>query len=147
MTADCYAYTGLFLAALLSATVLPAASEITLVGLLNAGAQPVATLLAVATAGNTAGAALNWALGRFLIHYRDRRWFPLRPARYEQVRAWFGRYGLWTLLFSWLPVVGDPLTLVAGAARVPFGRFLVLVAAGKAARYTALAGLTLGWEG
>lgn len=101
-------------------------------------------LFAVATAGNTLGAAVNWAIGRGIVHYRDRSWFPVSEARYEAACRHFARYGLWSLLFAWLPLVGDPLTVAAGALRVPLGRFLALVAVGKAARYAMVIG-GVGW--
>jgi membrane protein YqaA with SNARE-associated domain len=140
------AYAGLFTSALLAATILPASSEVVLATLLASGAYDPSLLFITAVAGNTAGALINWTLGRFLLHFQDRRWFPLTPARYERACAWFKRYGIWSLLFSWLPVFGDPLTVVAGALRVGFWRFLILVAAGKAARYAAIVA-TVQWVG
>lgn len=140
------AYAGLFMSALLAATVLPASSEVMLATLLTSGAYDPSLLLVTAVAGNTAGALINWTLGRFLPRFQDRRWFPLTPAQYARARAWFARYGVWSLLFSWLPVVGDPLTVVAGALRVGLWRFLILVAVGKAARYAAIAA-TVWWGG
>jgi membrane protein YqaA with SNARE-associated domain len=89
----------------------------------------------VATAGNVLGSCVNWVLGRFFSSFRDRRWFPVDGQSYERAAAWFRRYGVWSLLLSWLPIVGDPLTAVAGALRVGFLRFVVLVSVGKAARY------------
>jgi membrane protein YqaA with SNARE-associated domain len=139
-------YGGLFLQALLAATILPASSEVALAALLLEGWGDPYVLLAVATVGNTAGSAINWAIGRFLLRFRDRRWFPLNATRYEKTRAWFERFGVWSLLFAWVPVVGDPLTLVAGALRVGFGRFLALVAIGKAARYAAVGAGVLWWQ-
>jgi membrane protein YqaA with SNARE-associated domain len=110
-----------------------------LAGLLALRPAELWPLLAVATLGNTAGAAINWALGRFAAHWRDRRWFPVSAAALDRASRWFGRWGVWSLLFSWLPVVGDPLTAAAGLLRVDFLRFLVLVAIGKALRYAAVA--------
>ena len=86
-----------------------------------------------------AGAIVNWLLGRGVARFRDRRWFPLSDAQYARAEATFNRYGLWSLLFSWVPIIGDPLTLIAGALRVRFWPFLALVTLGKAARYVALA--------
>ena len=134
-------YFSLFLSSFLAATLLPFYSELLLVGLLAAGLDPLFLWLS-ATAGNTAGGALNWALGRYLLHFRDRRWFPVGPERLQRATHWFNRYGLWSLLFTWLPVLGDPLTFVAGIMRVRFHLFLVLCAAGKGARYGVLLWLT-----
>lgn len=141
---DLGAYLGLFLAAFGAATLLPLQSEAVLVGLLLAKAQPVAALLAVATAGNVLGALLNWWLGRGLERFRGRRWFPLGEAPLARARGWYRRYGRWSLLLSWLPVVGDPLTLAAGVMRESFWVVLPCVTLAKGLRYLVLAAATLG---
>ena len=130
---------GLFLGAFLAATVVPLPSEAGLAALLATGKAPAALLVAVATAGNVLGSAVNWLLGRWAMRLRDRPWFPVDPRRFARAEAWFGRWGKWTLLLAWLPVVGDPLTLVAGALGVRWWPFLVLVTIGKAARYALVA--------
>ena len=129
---------GVFSAAFLSATLLVGLSEAALV--LAAG-QPVAPLVALflaATAGNVLGAVVNFVLGRFLLRFERRRWFPVSPVNRKRAETLFGRYGQPILLFSWLPIVGDPLTLVAGLLRMPFPTFLIYVTIGKAARYAVL---------
>ncbi len=136
--------TGLFLAALAAATLIPAQSEAVLVALILQGAHPVWLLLAVATAGNVLGSVVNWAMGRFLIRFADRRWFPVPRHRLDQATGWYARYGRWSLLGAWLPVVGDPLTLVAGVMREPFWRFLLIVTIAKGGRYLVLAWVTVG---
>ena len=125
----------LFASAFAAATLLPLSSEAVLAALRVAGGQDVWVLLAVATAGNTLGSAVNWALGRWALHWRDRRWFPVKEPALARATAWFGRWGLWSLPFAWVPIVGDPLTFVAGALRLRFDLFVLLVALGKAARY------------
>lgn len=132
---DTAAYISLFFSAFVSATILPGTSEAALTLMLNEGAGMPALLLLVATLGNVLGSVLNWFLGRFFTNYRDRKWFPIKPAQYDRAVAWFGKYGKWTLLFAWVPFFGDPLTIVAGAMRVHFGFFLLLVTIGKGARY------------
>ncbi|SHF03276.1 membrane protein YqaA, SNARE-associated domain [Litoreibacter ascidiaceicola] len=139
------AYFGLFASALIAATILPMQSEAVLVGLLATGDYPVTGLLAVATAGNVLGAVINWALGRFLLMFQDRRWFPVSQDQLARAEAWYHRYGRWSLLGSWLPIVGDPLTVVAGVLREPIGPFLVLVTVAKFGRYLVLAMATLAW--
>jgi len=139
------AYAGLFSASFLAATILPFQSELVLVGLLLSGDYPWPVLLAVATVGNVLGAVVNWVLGRFFIHFRDRRWFPVKPATYAKVERWYARYGVWSLLFAWLPIGGDPLTVVAGAMRTNLALFLVLVTIGKLGRYAVLVAATLNW--
>lgn len=126
--------------AFLAATILPGSSEAMLAALVVQRPEAAATLLAAATLGNTAGAALNWALGRWLTHFAGRRWFPVSPAWIDRASGWFRRYGTWLLLFSWVPIVGDPLTMAAGLLRVRFAPFLLLVASGKAIRYAAVIG-------
>lgn len=139
------AYPALFLSALAAATLLPLQSEAVLVVLLLGGAHTTWVLLAVATFGNVLGSWVNWLLGRSLEHYRQRRWFPVSEARLQQAQAWYARYGRWSLLLSWMPVIGDPLTLVAGVMREPLWRFLLIVTVAKAARYAVLAAITLAW--
>lgn len=134
-------YAGLFLAAFLAATVLPAQSELVLAALLQSDVYAVPALLAVATAGNVLGAVVNWALGRYLEHFRDRPWFPVREASLDKAQRAYARYGRWSLLLSWVPVIGDPLTLVAGVMREPFWRFFLIVLLAKGGRYAVLAWL------
>ncbi len=134
------AYLGLFFSAFLAATLVPASSEVLFAGMLAAGYDPL-TLLAWASAGNTLGAAVNWVLGRYLLHFQDRRWFPFKADSLGAAQRWFNRWGVWSLLLAWLPVGGDALTFIAGMMRVPFWLFFVLTAIGKTARYAILLGL------
>ncbi|HYD29657.1 MAG TPA: YqaA family protein [Azospirillaceae bacterium] len=129
---------GLFLTAFLAATVFPAQSEALLVALDLSGAHSTVTLIGVATSGNVLGSVVNWLLGRYLIHFQDRRWFPVKRSLIERATAWYRRWGLWSLLLSWAPFIGDPLTVVAGILRVNAWAFLTLVTIGKAARYLAI---------
>lgn len=138
------AYAGLFLSAFVAATLLPTASEAVLVGLLLSDTHSVGMLLAVATLGNVLGSVVNWLLGRCIERYRDRPWFPVKPDSLGRAQGWYQRYGKWTLLLSWMPVVGDPLTVVAGVMREPFGVFLLLVTLAKFGRYLVLSGIVLG---
>ena len=124
----------LFASAFLAATILPFYSEIVLFKLLRDGGDP-ALLVAVATLGNTLGAVVNWALGRYLLHFRDRRWFYFNERQIERAQNWFRRYGFWSLLLAWMPIGGDALTLIAGIMRVRLWLFLLLVGCGKGLRY------------
>jgi membrane protein YqaA with SNARE-associated domain len=137
--ADIAALGGLFASALLAGSILPAQSEIVLAALLLAKQQPAWLLVLVATVGNVGGAVLNYGLGRWAEHFRHRRWFPLSATGWERSAAWFNRWGVATLLLSWLPVIGDGFTVLAGAARTPFPLFLTLVTLAKAGRYALLA--------
>ncbi|MCP8938806.1 DedA family protein [Alsobacter sp. SYSU M60028] len=132
---------GLFTAAFLSATLLPGSSELAFVGLLATGRVDLATALAVATVGNTLGSCANWAVGRFLAAWRDHPRFPVKPDRFDRYCDWYRRYGLWSLLLSWTPVIGDPLTVIAGVFRTPLWLFTPIVAFAKLARYLAVAGV------
>jgi membrane protein YqaA with SNARE-associated domain len=139
------AYIGLFGSAFIAATILPLQSEAVLVTLLVAGAHPVSVLIIVATVGNVLGSVVNWCLGRFLRRFKEKPWFPTSKGQLERAQNWYRRYGRWSLLGSWLPVVGDPLTVVAGVMREPLVPFLVLVTIAKGTRYLVLAALTLAW--
>ena len=141
--ADFAVYAGLFFSALIAATILPMQSEAVLVGLLLSDYSPW-LLLTVASIGNVLGSAINWLLGRGLERFRDRPWFPASGASLARAQAWYRRYGKWSLLLSWAPLVGDPLTIVAGVLREPFPMFLLLVTIAKVGRYLVLAAVTLG---
>jgi membrane protein YqaA with SNARE-associated domain len=133
---------GLFLAAFAAATLIPAQSETVLVALILSANHPVWLLLTVATFGNVLGSAVNWAMGRFLIRFADRRWFPASKAQMDKATGWYARWGHWSLLASWVPVIGDPLTLVAGVLREPFWRFMLIATLAKGGRYLVLVWIT-----
>ncbi|MGA9701086.1 YqaA family protein [Pseudomonas sp.] len=136
-------YLGLFLAAFGAATLLPLQSEAVLVGLLVSGHYSLWLLLIVATVGNVFGSVVNWWLGRSVERFKTRRWFPVSPRHLEKARSHYQRWGYWSLLLSWVPIVGDPLTLVAGVMREPFWRFLLVVSVAKGARYAVLTLVTV----
>ncbi|MBU0583646.1 MAG: DedA family protein [Alphaproteobacteria bacterium] len=135
---------GLFAIAFIAATILPAQSEAALVALLVAGTHSPILLVAVASLGNVLGAVVNWALGRSVERFRDRRWFPVSPRALDRATGWYHRWGRWSLLFSWAPIGGDALTVAAGVLREPLRSFLVLVTIAKTGRYAVLAAVTLG---
>lgn len=130
---------GLAFSAFTSATLLPGTSEVALVGVLALGDVALWLAVGVATAANVAGSVVNWAIGRFLEGYRDHPRFPVSPERLARTQAMFARWGSWSLLLAWTPVVGDPLTVVAGLMRTPIALFLVLVTIAKGARYVVVA--------
>jgi len=134
-----------FISAFLSATLLPGSSEAALAAALRLTEAPAGLLIAAATIGNTLGAVVNWLLGLLVAGGESRVRLPASDAQIERARRLYGRYGVWTLLFSWVPVVGDPLTVLAGLARTPLALFLPLVAAGKFARYLAIAWMVPAW--
>lgn len=141
---DLLSLAGLFAVAFVAATILPAQSEAALVGLLVVGKQSPLLLILVATAGNVLGSVTNWLLGRWIEHYRHRRWFPVGEAALDRATGWYRKWGRWSLLLSWAPVGGDALTVAAGVLREPFWSFLLLVTIAKAGRYCVLAAVTLG---
>ncbi len=140
---DLLVYGGLFGISFLAATILPAQSEIGLAGLIAAGDNSVPLLIAVASVGNTLGAVVNWMLGRGVDKLHDSKWFPVKPEQLDKATGWYHKYGRWSLLLSWAPFIGDPLTLAAGVLREPFVSFFVLVAIAKTTRYLFVAAIAL----
>lgn len=140
---DIAAYGVMFASAFLAATVFPAQSELVLIGFLTAGEHSVAGMLLVASIGNVLGSVVNYYLGIGLQTFRSRRWFPASETQLSRARAFYHRWGRWSLLLAWTPVIGDPLTVIAGVMREPLWSFLVLVSLSKVSRYLALAAITL----
>ncbi|WP_431321557.1 YqaA family protein [Rhizobium sp. YTU87027] len=141
---DLAVYAGLFLVAFAAATIFPMQSEAGLVALIVTEQYPVLALIAVATTGNVLGSTVNWLLGIGIERFRDKRWFPVSQPALDKAQRWYRRYGKWSLLLSWMPVIGDPITIVAGVLREPFPMFLLLVTIAKTTRYAVLAAATLG---
>ena len=130
---------GLFASAFTSATLLPGTSEGVLAALLGLGLVPALAAVGVATLGNTLGSLVNWAVGFFFARYRDHPRFPASPRMLARAQGWYDRWGLWTLLASWVPIIGDPLTVVAGLMRAPLVLVVPIVALAKGARYAVVA--------
>ncbi|MGM0832274.1 DedA family protein [Halomonas qaidamensis] len=134
----------LFWVALASATLLPGGSEVWLARLWCLG-EPALGLWLVATAGNTLGSMINVALGRYARQFQHRRWFPASPAGLARAEHWYKRFGEVSLLLSWAPVLGDPLTVLAGVFRLPWWRALLWIVVAKGARYGLLLALAHQW--
>ena len=134
-------YVSLFVLAFAAATILPISSEAVLSALVASDGFDLSLMIAIASLGNTIGACVSWALGRYCLRWQEKRWFPISTAGLECGTKWFRRYGLFALLFSWVPIFGDALTVAAGIFRVRFFWFLLLVAAGKTARYIVVAAI------
>ena len=128
-------YFFLFLISFLSATILPISSELTLAGLLKTNNYNTFFLIGVSSLGNILGSVFYWLLGFYLLKYINKKWFPFNQNQINIASKKFSKFGVWSLLFAWLPVVGDPLTLIAGILKVNFLLFIILVAAGKISRY------------
>ena len=142
---DFAVYSGLFLISFGAATILPLNSEIAVIGLLLSGNFPWESVVFVASFGNILGSSVNWLLGRSVARFQDRRWFPASQETMRRTEGWYRRYGRFSLLLSWVPVIGDPLTLAAGVLREPPLSFLILVGLAKTGRYLVLTAITLNW--
>jgi membrane protein YqaA with SNARE-associated domain len=132
---------GLFLNAFVAATIIPIPSEPALMAALALGSAPGWALIAAATIGNTLGSVVNWALGRWVERFRDHPRFPVKPEDFARYAGWYRRFGVWSLLGAWLPIIGDPLTVMAGVFRTPLWLFLLVVGISKLTRYLGVAGL------
>lgn len=125
----------LFLSAFGAATLLPLQSEAVLVGLLAQMQYSVWLLVAVASLGNILGSCVNWWLGLKVEQYKNKKWFPVSEQKMLQAQGIYQKYGFWSLLLSWVPVIGDPITLIAGLLKENFVRFVVMVSIAKIGRY------------
>ncbi|MEZ0226473.1 MAG: YqaA family protein [Alphaproteobacteria bacterium] len=114
-------------------------SEAVLSALLLSRDYDAGLLVLTASVGNTLGAVVNWALGLGVERFHDRKWFPVKPAALAKAKGWYLRYGRWSLLLSWLPFIGDALTVAAGVMKERLYIFLPLVAVAKTSRYVAIA--------
>ena len=132
------AYFCLFFISFLAATIFPFSSELTLINLLNTGSYSSFMLISTASAGNILGSIFNWLLGNYLLKYLNKKWFPFKQKQIDQASNWFKKFGIWSLLFAWVPIIGDPLTFVSGILRINFFIFLILVSIGKILRYLIL---------
>ncbi len=128
-------YVLVFASSLIAATIAPFYSEVVLAAVLTRQPDAAMLLWALASVGNTLGSVINWWLGTYLLHYRHKRWFPVKDKQLERAQRWFQRFGVWSLLLAWAPVGGDALTFIAGIMRVRLALFVLLVFIGKASRY------------
>ncbi len=136
-------YISLFITAFIAATLFPTASEALLIALINDQYHLVLLWLS-ATCGNVLGSCLNWWIGKELNRFRNKPWLFFSEKQLTRAETHFNRFGKYALLFSWLPIVGDPLTLIAGILKVRFWPFLILVTIGKGLRYLFVILMTLG---
>ena len=128
-------YLSLFFISFLAANILPFSSELSLAGLITTSNYDNVLLLIVASFGNVLGSVVNWVLGFYSRNLTIKKWFPFKETQIERSSKWFNKFGKWSLLFAWVPILGDPITLVAGLLRVRFLDFIILVAIGKVSRY------------
>ena len=131
-------YLVVFLSALLAATLLPAQSEAVLSFYILSAPQTVFALILVATVGNVLGSVVNWVLGIYATKFQNRKWFPATPSQIKRAEKFYHKYGRYSLLLSWAPFIGDPITVIAGVLREPVLSFLILITIAKSARYIVL---------
>ena len=129
------AYLVLFFAAFGAATLLPLQSEAVLVALLLQAQHASFLLILVASLGNILGSCVNWYLGLRIEQFKNKKWFPISEVKMLKAEKIYQKYGFWSLLLSWTPVIGDPITLIAGLMKEKFWRFLLMVSIAKTARY------------
>jgi membrane protein YqaA with SNARE-associated domain len=134
-------YLSLFAVSFLAATILPVSSELTLASLIITQKYNTFLLFSIASFGNILGSVFNWFLGFYLLKYTNKKWIPFSQNQIDRASSWFKKFGIWSLLFAWLPLIGDPLTFMAGVLRIKFIVFIILVSAGKLLRYLILIGM------
>ena len=136
-------YLAVFLSAFVAATLLPAQSEAVLSFYILSAPQTVFALILVATVGNVLGSVVNWVVGFYATRFQNRKWFPATPSQMQRAEKFYRKYGRYSLLLSWVPFIGDPITVIAGVLREPILSFLLLVTIAKLARYIALSLIVL----
>ena len=130
-----FSYSQLLIISFLAATILPFSSEVLLTTMYLSNSFETYFLLIFTSIGNILGSVANWYLGKKITIFQNRKWFPISTEQLERSRKYFQKYGLWSLLLSWIPIIGDPLTLLAGVLNVRFSIFLLLVSISKISRY------------
>ena len=128
-------YLTIFFLSFLAATILPFSSEIGLASLLALDTYNNVLLLILASCGNILGSCINWLLGNYSREFEKKKWFPFNKKNLLKASNWFERYGKWSLLLSWVPVIGDPITFIAGTMKTKFKTFIILVSISKISRY------------
>ena len=128
-------YISLLTISFTAATIVPFSSEILLATLISSNQYNNILLLAVACVGNIAGSLVNWIIGYYFANIINKKWFPINKDNIQKATIFFNKYGKWSLLLGWAPIIGDPLTFLAGTLRYSFVPFIILVSIGKAGRY------------
>lgn len=128
-------YLQLLLFSFLAATFLPFSSEVILTTMYLSKNFNIFILLIVASTGNISGSLFNWYLGKKILIFKDKKWFPISDDRLKKSEKFFQKYGVWSLLLAWVPIIGDPLTMIAGVLRIKLIVFLIFVSISKISRY------------
>lgn len=138
------AYLTLFLTAFVAATLLPSSSEIVLTAMVTKGEYTIWLLWLSATVGNVLGSCVNYWLGTQVLRFKDRKWFPVSQQNIDKAQQRFEKYGVYSLFLAWVPIIGDPLTVVGGIFKVRWWTFLWIITLGKGARYLVVLAFALG---
>jgi len=128
-------YISLFALSFMVATIVPFGSEVYFASLLAVEKYSSILLLIAASMGNILGSVFNWICGYYAAYFLQKKWFPIKQKQIDKASIFFIKYGKWSLLLSWVPFVGDPITFVAGTLRYSFFSFLILVSISKVGRY------------
>ena len=128
-------YLQLLLFSFLAATFLPFSSEVILTTMYLSKNFNIFILLIVASTGNISGSLFNWYLGKKILIFKDKKWFPISDDKLKKSEKFFQKYGVWSLLLAWVPIIGDPLTMIAGVLRIKLIVFLIFVSISKISRY------------
>ncbi len=128
-------YISLFALSFMVATIIPFGSEVYFGTLLSLGKYNSLLLLVSASIGNVLGSVFNWVCGYYVNYFIKKPWFPISENRIQKGTEIFNKYGKWSLLLSWVPFIGDPITFVAGTLRYSLIPFVILVSIGKVSRY------------
>ena len=128
-------YLSLFVLSFFVATIIPFGSETYLVSLIILSKYNIFLLLFSASLGNILGSVFNWICGYYSGYFIKKKWFPINKKKINKASSFFTKYGKWSLLLSWVPFIGDPITFFAGTLRYSFFPFLILVSIGKIGRY------------
>ena len=128
-------YLSLLTVSFMVATIVPFGSEVYFATLLSLGKYNNFLLLVSASVGNVLGSVFNWICGYYINYFIKKSWFPIKKDKIKKGTDLFNKYGKWSLLLSWVPFVGDPITFVAGTLRFSFIPFIILVSIGKIGRY------------
>ena len=133
---------GLFLACLLSATIIPFSSEMIVGGAMALGYDRWIIVM-VATLGNTAGGMISFYMGWLCKWEWLEKYFKIKREKLERFRGHIEKYGVWAALLTWLPIVGDPLAIAMGFMRLNPLWTLIIMFIGKLMRYIVTSGLLI----
>jgi membrane protein YqaA with SNARE-associated domain len=130
-----FGYINLTLVSFLDATILPFSSEIFLSVMILSKEYQSVLLLLFAGIGNISGSVVNWYIGKKILIFKNKKWFPVSSNQLNKSQEIFNKFGSWSILIAWVPIIGDPITVLAGVLKVKFLKFFILVTLSKLSRY------------